>query len=1120
MREAARIQPEKGKGEIMRAKRKCLIGLLTALAFTLFGSAWFAVTDASAAEGEAPSAFTGTGKSFGADESFAFAAKAEFSTAEAAGLTFGKSEDGAYTFLVNRKENRVRLVKDGERVLKEEPFIGTAGMREDEEELVRSKTASLSSVSFQVVLDAREGENPTVSCYADGIERFVFTDGSAPAQKLELNGALGGYTGGELGYYTEAGTAAFTDETIGEDEISLYSELYRNRFHYSQNSHWNNDPNGMVYYGGYYHLYYQHNPFGETWGDMYWGHARSTDLVHWENLPVALVPDRENGEIGYMWSGSARVYHKGESAEIDGWFADRADGKENGEALGLLGYYTRHQDKGGNLNTGVMISKDGGLSWEKKKLVPCTVSRDAAGREVTDGSWRDPKVFDISQIAGEYKWGMALTDMEDQYLFLLKSKNLVDWEDAGYLRIYCSPECPDVFPIRADDGKTHTVVTLSSRYYFVSDLAYEGGKLIFKDVETGARISELEATDRRLQPMEYGPDSYAAQTFYIEGGTYAGKAVGLSWFSGMPNAEGSVDSGSFRTARKGWNGSGFTIPVVYGLKKNAGYGYTLTETPVVKDDPAFVKTEATDYASLKSHCLEIEATIENPMLEPVSIRVNVSPDGKRYTEIGWNKRDGYFVDRTHTETAGVAFPEKTLRFASRQGKRDTVLTFYILVDNGGVEVFGKDFTVPFYLLTLASPYSTGIAIDTAQTAKKEISVKEISDPRRGGETSNYLNVSATEVELDDKLAVEADVLAYAGGEAISWRVAEGDSVAVEQTAEGARIKAVKSGDSVVEVTAGGMKRTIRASVTVKSNANDDLTFAPSGVVSGEWRYTASGLTGTNWGGDGFLLSEESGSNFWYSASFDLGSGAAAAIVFRATEENGSLTRYLIANYDKPGNIVKLWSENGELGRANAGEVDPGNLTISVKAKGTDIRVFLNGVQVIRAELGNRDPLEGKFGLNACATRASFRSVEKSDFDLEYAGEGALSFQTMTARENWVVRNAGQNYRKVDSRYVSVSGRTVTVSEKYLSSLPAAKSYAFVLESGDEILTVNVAWKGGTQKGGSNVALVASLSSVFGVLAVAGATVLAVFLIRRKRAAAKFQENGERADDGADSSDEE
>src|SRR6185312_2709453 len=87
---------------------------------------------------------------------------------------------------------------------------------------------------------------------------------------------------------------------------TLYHEQYRPQIHFSPPAHWMNDPNGLVYYKGIYHLFYQYYPGATVWGPMHWGHATSTDLVHWKNRPIALYPD----SIGLIFSGSAVVdYH-------------------------------------------------------------------------------------------------------------------------------------------------------------------------------------------------------------------------------------------------------------------------------------------------------------------------------------------------------------------------------------------------------------------------------------------------------------------------------------------------------------------------------------------------------------------------------------------------------------------------------------------------------------------------------------------------------------------------------------------------------------------------------------------------------------------------------------------
>ena len=97
--------------------------------------------------------------------------------------------------------------------------------------------------------------------------------------------------------------------TASKPDKSYYNELYRPQFHFTPEKNWHNDPNGLVYYDGEYHLFYQYNPNGNEWGYMHWGHAVSEDLIHWEHLPVAIYPDDDSHdkELCTAFSGSAIV---------------------------------------------------------------------------------------------------------------------------------------------------------------------------------------------------------------------------------------------------------------------------------------------------------------------------------------------------------------------------------------------------------------------------------------------------------------------------------------------------------------------------------------------------------------------------------------------------------------------------------------------------------------------------------------------------------------------------------------------------------------------------------------------------------------------------------------------
>ncbi len=1069
--------------------------IIIAVLLCITGAAAFAFSNFYCAKAETTveggdDVFELTDDRYAADETFVFSATANFDGGNAAGLVFGATENEAYwVFNVDRVGNAVKLMyfdySSGDKVvyvLKEEYYVGPSLMNNGEREYVKSRTANIDKVYLQVVLSPTADGKAYAEFYADGIRRFAYVDGSENAADLDLNTLTAGddgevglsYEGGYLGYNCFNATVRFTDAEISETDITSYSEIYRNQYHFSQFAHWNNDPNGLVYYKGYYHLYFQHNPYGNTWGDMHWGHARSNDLVHWELLPIALVPDRDlsvDGGIDYgigaMWSGSARVYHKGDSAKIDDeyrWFGD-VSGKSDGEALGLIGFYTRFDGRG-NRHQVVMYSTDGGLTWNKRDNIPSDVSLDLNGNPVNGGSWRDPKVFDISGVDGnstDYKWGMVLSNMEGDTIYFLKSRNLVEWEHAGSYEVY-SPECPDLVTIN-DGSKNRTVITFTSRYYVVCDLAYEDGNIVMKDGD-GNKIERLMLGDPQLRKMEYGVDSYAAQTFYIDDDSdsaYAGKSVALSWFSGVPNAPESIESGVLQTARKVWNGGGMTIPVVYGLN-----GETLTTTPITVNDAHFaeLKTAVVDISGapmsnglldrVKSRTAEITAKLSNPTRAGVSFKVNMSADGSAYTEIGWNRREGYFVDRTHTEDAGINFPKPNyaIRYASGIGRDNTVLDFYILVDRNNVEVYCDGFTVPFYILTFASPNSEYMSFTSDDDLNiRELKVNTIGNIWRENGDNSVFYISETNVELSTALTTEKEITVVTGGKA-TYEIISGDDVAeIIPSSVGFTVKALGAGSAVIEVKSGD--RSSLVDVTVHAGEFDsDLTFADGGVVSGNWIVSDGTLIGEQLGGDGFILAEEIGSDFIYSANFDLGSGAAAAIVFRAQASGNRLSSYIIANYDNNGKIVKLWSNNREIARADYTPANIHDITMTAFVEGDRVKISIDGADVIDAMLGSDDPKGGHFGLNACATRATFKTVVTVLREYEYA-EGVLEIGVGgNTRIDRVVNNTLANSSVASGFYSFYDGKLI-IDETYLSILPEKGVYVFAVYGDKLSITVTV-----------------------------------------------------------------
>ncbi len=220
---------------------------------------------------------------------------------------------------------------------------------------------------------------------------------------------------------TAAGLAKiYQDDTIaGQD--SLYKENSRPQLHFSSRRGWINDPNGLIWYEGEYHLFYQHNPYERDWGNMHWGHAVSKDLIHWQELSDALYPDKN----GTAFSGTT-VIDYGNTA-----------GFNKGNTPAMIAYYTA--DSPEKQTQCFAYSLDKGRTWTKY-----------AGNPVIDSNakWktkdtRDPKVF---WYAPNKEWVMVLNERDGHSIYT--SKNLKTWTFESHVTGFW--ECPELFELPVD----------------------------------------------------------------------------------------------------------------------------------------------------------------------------------------------------------------------------------------------------------------------------------------------------------------------------------------------------------------------------------------------------------------------------------------------------------------------------------------------------------------------------------------------------------------------------------------------------------------------------------------------------------------------------------------------
>jgi fructan beta-fructosidase len=449
-------------------------------------------------------------------------------------------------------------------------------------------------------------------------------------------------------------------------------------YHFTPPAGWLNDPNGMVYEAGEYHLFYQHQPESLIWGPMHWGHAVSRDLVQWEHLPIALAPDA----LGTIFSGSAVV----DTNDTAGFGAGA-----------LVAAFTYAADQ--RQTQALAFSTDHGRSWFKYAGNPVLLPED--GRP----DFRDPKVFWYGD-AGTGHWTMVLAARDSIWLY--SSPDLKRWTRTSMFGLdYGSHggvwETPDLFELPVDDGPATKWVMVVA--VIRGAPAGESGVQYFVGDFDGA-IFTCDDPPERVLWADFGADFYAPQSWSNAPG---GRRTWLAWMSNWSYAR-DVPAST-------WRGS-MTVPRDLALTRTQ-QGVRLVQRPAPEltrlrrnrrswADQAIESGQHT-LEGARGDVLEIVAAFSadhTAATERFGLQVRVG--GAESTIIGYDPRRGELsIDRSN---AGQSAPGFILPQIAPLALEDGRLTLRIFVDHTSVEVFANDGQIVLTSQIFPSASSNGVAL--------------------------------------------------------------------------------------------------------------------------------------------------------------------------------------------------------------------------------------------------------------------------------------------------------------------------------------------------------------------------------------------------------------------------
>lgn len=439
-------------------------------------------------------------------------------------------------------------------------------------------------------------------------------------------------------------------------------------FHVTGEKGWINDPNGLIFFRGKYHAFFQHHPYDTQWGPMHWGHVVSEDLTHWEYLPIAIKPDAEFDSFG-CFSGSA-IEHNGKMYVLYTGVVEN----QGGETLRQLQCLAESED---------------GIAFKKHGIV---IGEDKLPSEYEPWNFRDPKVWKH----GDKFWCAVATKKRDGKgrIVVYKSKDLFDWTFVGDMFNKDSDgmmiECPDfnqeldcLISSEQFQTKCEGHLNVHTSRWTLGQLSYENGS--FNAKETGS--------------MDYGFDLYAPQAF-------TGAPVVMGWLNMWDR--------NIPSAKYGFAGM-LTVPRKVEVKDNRLY-----QTPIVTTSSKTQKVVTNEFCD---EVVEGVVTIKASCLSEFDLKLR--DNGQNYTSLTL-KDNKWVFDRSKSgdEIKGVEEDQDSLMGIRRMPcSNNDEITLTIVMDKYSVEIFedGRALSSTIY------PPEDAVNLTLKVKAKSCVYTKELVD---------------------------------------------------------------------------------------------------------------------------------------------------------------------------------------------------------------------------------------------------------------------------------------------------------------------------------------------------------------------------------------------------------